>query len=236
MEIRKRLEKDVVVLYVSGSVDINSAQFIEETGHTIKQGLSKILCNFTNLERVDYQGLSILTIAYKNIINQGGTLKFCKVPSHIKELFKNAQLDEVFEMYPDEETAIQSYELTTKVDKMSMRRRFKRIDINASIRYKLGVSTKETFYTGKILNLSGEGLYVHCQKTFPISTELYMELKLGNEKTSINMMGTVAWLADKELQLHAYPGMGIKFTNLDQKFQKILIDFIETNITRRSKV
>ena len=49
-------------------------------------------------------------------------------------------------------------------------------------------------------------------------------------------MGRVIWLADKELQPHAYPGMGVEFVNLDKHTQTKIIDFIDKHLVLRSKI
>jgi anti-anti-sigma factor len=236
MEIRKRFSKNIIVFYITGPIDIDSAALIEETGKLLKEGLSRFLLNFANVSIVDYNGLSILAIAYKNIVNQKGVVKFCEVPSHIKELFKAARLDAVFEIHSDEKSALKNFELSNKVDKLPLRRRFKRIDTNISVRFKAGLSSDKALRKGKICNLSGEGLYLYSKETFPVSTELYLEISLGKVKSPLSLMGTVIWLADKELQPHAYPGMGISFTDLANEAQSSIVEFIDKNITRRAKL
>jgi len=235
MELRKRFSRDIAIVYISGKIDINSASIIEETGQFIKEGMPKILCNFSNVEMVDYNGLSILAIAYKNITNQKGALKFCNVPPHIKELFKTARLDMVFEMFADEETALAGFHVSTKVDKLSLRRRFKRVDMQLAVKYKMGLSTDKKLFTGKMLNLSAEGLFIYAKNTFPAATELYIEISLKSMKEPLTFSGTVTWLADKELQPHSYPGMGIGFSNLEKLKQTNLIAFIDKNLVGRSK-
>jgi anti-sigma B factor antagonist len=236
MEIRKRFYKDIAILYIAENIDIDSAELIEETGRILKEGIDKILCNFSNVNIVDYNGLSVLAIAYKNVTNQKGILKFCEVPPHVKELFKAARLDSVFEIYTDEESALKSFELSAKIDGLSLRRRFKRIDVNITIRYKLDLSTSTKFFKGKILNIGGEGLFILSKNTFPAATQLYMEIELGGTKEPLALMGSVIWLADSELQPHSYPGMGVRFINMDKEKQAEIIDFIDKNIVRRSKI
>lgn len=235
MEIRKRFSDNIAIIYITGEIDINSAEIIEKTGELLKEGIKKILCNFTNVGMVDYHGLSLLAIAYKNAVNQRGILKFCNVPPHIKELFNAARLDMTFEIYADEKSALKAFDLSGKIDTLSLRRRFKRIDISIPVKYKIGLSASAKFLKGKILNLSGEGLYVYTKDTFPVSTQLYMEIRVRREKGPITLMGTVIWLADKELQPHSYPGMGITLAGLDKKAQEQIINFIDKNITTRSK-
>jgi anti-anti-sigma factor len=236
VEIRKRFSDDIAILYVAGKIDINSAAIIEKTGELLKEGIKKILLNFANVNMIDYHGLSLLAIAYKNAVNQKGILKFSNVPGHLKELFKATRLDRTFEVYPDEAGALKTFNLSNKVDTLRLRRRFKRIDVSIPVKYKVGLSAAAKLLRGKILNLGGEGLYVYTKDTFPVSTELYMEMRVKHRKEPITLMGTVIWLADKELQPHSYPGMGIKLTGLDKKTQGRIIDFIDKNLTMRSRV
>jgi len=235
MEIRKRFVKNIVVLYVSGEININSAEFIEETGSIIREGIGKILCNFANVELLDYNGLSILAIAYKNVTNQGGLLKFTNVPAHVKELFRITRLEGTFDMYEDEKIALKSFDSSDKIDKLTLRRRFKRIDLASSIRYKKGLSSEEKLARGKVTNLSGNGLFIHSKETFPVATEICMEITLGDARKPALLSGTVLWLADRTLQPHAYPGMGVGFTNLETETQQKIINFIDKNLTQRSK-
>ncbi|MGB2706159.1 MAG: PilZ domain-containing protein [Candidatus Omnitrophota bacterium] len=236
MEIRKRFFKNIAVLYVAHNIDIDSAALIEETGRLTKEGIQKILCNLANVNLVDYNGLSILTIAYKNVVNQKGIMKFCSVPAHIKGLLKAARLDTVFEMYADEESALKSFELSARVDRLSLRRRFKRIDVNIPVKYKVGLSADSKLSKGKILNMGGEGMFILSKHTHPASTQLYMEIGFDKTKKPLALMGTVIWLADKELQPHSYPGMGVELVNIAKRTQEELIAFIDKNITRRSKI
>jgi anti-anti-sigma factor len=236
MEIRKRFARDIVILYITGQIDINSAALIERTGQFLKDGIKKILLNFASVTMVDYNGLSILAITYKNAVNQKGVVKLCNVPRHIGQLLKTARLDMTFEIYPDEDTALKCFNVSTKVDTLTLRRRFKRIDVNIPVYYKTGLSANEKMNRGKILNMSGEGIYIYTKETLPASSQVYMEIRLGRGKKPLTLMGEVVWLADKEIQPHSYPGMGIKFATIERKAQEQIISFIDKNLTTRSKV
>ncbi len=236
MNIRKRREKNIFILYLEGKIDINSANFIEETGKFLMEGHSKLLCNFNNINMVDYNGLSTIAIAYKNVINKNGVMKFCNVPIHIKELFKLVRLDLVFDVYDNEREAIRSFETTSKIDKLYLRRRFKRIELRFPVKYSLAISAKPRILTGKILNISGDGVFIYAKQTFPVSGQLSMELTLDEDVKALKARGVIIWLADKELQPHCYPGMGVEFVNLNSNIQKKIIDFIDKNITHRSNI
>lgn len=236
MEIREREEKNIIILYLEGKIDINSANFIEETGRLLNEGYSKLLCDFSNIDLVDYNGLSTIAIAYKNVINKNSVMKFCNVPIHIKELFKVVRLDLVFDVYDNEDEAIRSFETTSKIDRLYLRRRFKRIELRFPVKYSLAVSAKPRILTGKILNISGAGVFIYAKQTFPVLSQLDMELTLQEDAKTLKTRGIIIWLADKELQPHCYPGMGVKFIELNSDIQRKIVDFIDKNITHRSSI
>ena len=45
------------------------------------------------------------------------------------------------------------------------------------------------------------------------------------------MDARVVWIPDKQIQPHAYPGMGLKFTNTPTDIQQRLVEFIERNLS-----
>ncbi|MDD5440131.1 MAG: PilZ domain-containing protein [Candidatus Omnitrophica bacterium] len=235
MNIRMRQEENVVVLYLEGKIDINSANFIETTGQLVRNGHLKILCNFKSVDMVDYNGLSIMAIAYKNIVNKSGIMKFCNVPSHIRELFRTVRLDLVFDIYDEEEKALITFETISRIDKLYLRRRFRRLEFYHPVKYGLLTTSDEKRFTGKLLNIGGAGIFIYTKHTFPISSQLIMDVKLENAK-SYALEGTVIWLSDKELQPHCYPGMGIQFANLDVAIQRDILDFIDRNVSYRSDI
>ena len=236
MEIRKRFSGDIAVLYVSGKIDIDAAELIEETGHLAREGVKRMLCDFSGVTMIDYNGLSILSIAYKNVANQNSALKFCSLPKHVKSLFKMTKLNETFGCFSDEEDGIKNFDTTGKVDTLHLRRRFKRIDVGIPLKYKIGISTDAKLLKGKALNVGGDGLFILSKDIFPIGQMLYIELPIAGHLKPYTVMGTVIWHADKELQPHSYPGMGVEFTGMDKKAQTEIMDFVDKNVTGRSCV
>jgi len=238
MKIRVRDAGPITVLDVEGRIDINASEFIEVVGWVLKNNKTKILCNFENVELVDYSGLSILAIAYKNVANHNGIMKFYKVGLHVKELFRIVHMDKIFHCYDNEEEAVKCFD-----DKMPdacnrpLRRRFKRLEINITAVFKPTQTTDKAAkaYSGKVVNISGAGLFVHTSNLFPIRTQLKLEISLPNELVPLEMNGMVIWMADKSLQSDCFPGMGVQFIDVDSEKQKELLEFIDRNITHRSE-
>lgn len=234
MPLRFRDSGNITILDIDGNIDINSSDIIESIGYFLNSGRLNFIINFENVNMVDYSGLSVLAIAYKNILNHKGKVKFLNVSVQTIELFKMVKLENVFEVYSDEDTAIRSF-YENQMQCPPLRRRFKRLDISLKVKYWLiGNHRRPKVFGGEILNLSAAGMYIFSKYTFPANTQLEMELNLPGEIKFMEATARVIWTADKELQPHFYPGMGVAFTGLTADKEKVIIDFIDKNITRRS--
>ena len=233
MDIRIRESNNIGIIDIDGQVDINSSEIIEAVGWLIKNKKTDILLNFDRVNMVDYSGISILAIAYKNVANHKGKMKFCNVPLHVEELFKLVRLDSIFEISKDEESALNTFHDESTVDQAVLRRRFKRLDIQVDAEFCTREGSNGTWHVAKILNISGEGLFIHSKTTLPLGTKVILRLNLpGGEQ--IEARGVVIWLADKSLQLQSYPGMGIHFADMTKKIQDKILSFINRHITSRS--
>lgn len=232
LEIAFRKIKSVAILDLSGNIDIDSSNFIEKVGWCLENGYEDILCNFENVNLVDYAGLSVVAIAYKNTFNHKGNIKFLSVPMHIRKIFCMVALDRVFEMYEDEELAIKSFKedkIISEIQKKQLRRRFKRLflDIGAEFKPK---TKEENFHSGKVLNLSAVGLLIFTEKTYPLGEILRLKLALMPKPGWVELDAKVVWHVQKDIQPQIYPGMGLEFYKLDTQTQKKLVDFVERNL------
>jgi anti-sigma B factor antagonist len=234
MPIRFRESGSITILDIEGNIDINSSEIVETVGYLLNSGKINFILNLENVNLVDYSGLSVLTITYKNVINHKGKLKFLHVGAQIIELLKMVKLETVFDAYSDEESAIRSF-YEEEAAGAPLRRKFKRLDINLRARFWLvGNQRRPKIFEGEILNISAAGIYVFAKYTFPINSQLEIELILPGEIKFLDATANVIWLADKELQPHFYPGMGMGFIHLTAEKERTIIDFIDKNITHRA--
>lgn len=235
MPIRIREANGINILDIDGKIDINSSDIIETIGWLTNTGKVNIILNMENVDLVDYSGLSVLAIAYKNVVNHKGQLKLLSVPLPVIELLKVVKLDSVFENYLDEDTAVKSF-YREDVERLKLRRKFARLDINLKVAYKLtGDQKKSKTCEGKVLNISGAGVYIYTPHTFPLNSQVELEFSLPDKPAALAATGRVSWLADKEIQPHSYPGMGVSFSGLSTEKEKAIIDFIDKNITHRAE-
>lgn len=232
LEIAFRRNNTVAILDLSGNIDIDASNFIEKVAWCLENGYEDILCNLGDINLIDYAGLSVIAIAYKNVLNHKGRMKFVNAAEHIKKVFSLMCLDKVFETYEDEETAINSFKedkIIAEIQKKNLRRRFKRLPLDIDVEFK-AKSKEEKSSRGKVLNISGVGLLIFTDKTYPLGEILNVKLNLSPKIGSVEFDANVVWLVEKEFQPQIYPGMGLEFHNMESGLQKKIADFVDRNL------
>jgi c-di-GMP-binding flagellar brake protein YcgR len=173
-------------------------------------------------------------VAYKNVLNQKGRLKIYAVPSHVAKLFAIVGLDRVFDYYETEEEALKSFKeerVFSEILKKQLRRRFKRVPIQIPLEYKQKISTQDTFWRGKVLNLSAIGAFVIAERIFPIGELLTTRMYLMPKPGVIDVDAKVVWVADEEIQPLESPAMGLEFYDISTEMQEKIIGFVEKHLT-----
>jgi anti-sigma B factor antagonist len=232
LEIDFRRFKSIAILDLSGSIDIDCANFIEMVAWCLGNGYKDVLCNFDNVNLVDYAGLSVLAIAYKDVTNHKGRIKLVHVAAHIQKVFCMVGLDRVFEIYQDEEFALRTFEedrIISEIQKKQLRRRFQRLPLDIGIEFK-SKEKADKYSEGKVLNISGVGLLVFAEKVYPLGEILDIRLSLLPKPGLLELEAKVVWLVEKEIQPQIYPGMGLEFYNIDSQMQKKIIEFVDRNL------
>jgi Tfp pilus assembly protein PilZ len=195
-------------------------------------GYKDILCNFENVNLLDYAGLSVMAIAYKDVLNHKGRLKLLNVPVHIRKTLCMVGLDRALEIYEDEDFALRSFEedrIISEIQKKQLRRRFKRIDLDIDLEFK-PCGKNEPFHHAKLLNLSAVGMLIFADKAYPLGEILDVRLSLLPKPGLLEAQAKVVWLVQKEIQPQIYPGMGLEFHNLDSSAQKKIVEFVDRNL------
>ena len=234
MEIRVRQKGSIVILDLCGRIDVDAANFVEVVGQCIHDGYSDILCNFESVDFIDYMGISVIVIAYKEVINNNGRMKFTNIPAHLKGFFSVAGLDRDIDIYATEDIAMNSFKEDKAIEnikKMQLRRRFKRLHIDIKIELKAKYDRSAVCVKGDLLNLSAIGAYIFGCGQFKLGDEIILKLKLPPKLEEIELEARVVWLSDKQIQPHSHPGMGVEFYNISPLVQQKLLEFIEKNLS-----
>jgi len=238
MNINIREKNRVAILDLEGNIDINASNFVETVGWVLANQSKQIICNFESVNLIDYVGISLIAVIYKNVLNHNGIIKLCNVPSHVMKLFSIVGLDRVFEYHVTEEHALKKIKEEMGAAFLSgkpLRRRFKRVPLNALIEYRQKFSDQSEFYRGRIINLSADGIFVSAQKLFSIGDVLLSRIHLLPQPGIIEVDTKVVWIVDQEIQPEDFPGMGLEFYNIDAKVQEKIVLFVERQSTHSAQ-
>lgn len=234
LEIKLRQSGNIVILDLSGRIDVDSANLVEIAGQCVRDGYADILCNLEDVEAIDYMGISAIIIAYKEIVNHHGRLKLVNVPAHLKGVFAISGTDRVIELYGSEDLALNSFKedkVIENIKKMQLRRRFKRLPIDLKIELKSKQADLPACLKVDILNLSAVGAFIFGCGKFKLGDEVMLKMKLAPKQEELELEARVVWVPDKEVQRHEYPGIGVEFSNISATDQQKLIEFIDRNLS-----
>jgi Tfp pilus assembly protein PilZ len=179
-------------------------------------------------------GISVIVIAYKELVNCKGRMKFCNLPAHLKGVFAVAGLDRIIENYASEELAVNSFQedkVIEKIKKLQLRRRFKRVPIDIKIEIRGKYDRTRASYKVDILNLSAIGAFIFGCDKFRLGETVILNMKLPPRDDELELEAKVVWLPDKQIQPHFHPGMGVEFHNIPTSVQQKLINFIDRNLS-----
>jgi len=235
MKIKKRERDGVTILDLEGNININSSDLIETVGWVVNRNAKKILCNFEGVNLIDYIGVSVLAIIYKNALNNEGSIKLYQVPVHVKKLFSIVGLDRVFDCLDTEDMGIESFledEAIGAILRKKLRRKFTRVPFKCPVAFKEKQAKQPGSFRGKIINLSGTGAFIIGKKTFPIGTSLMSRIYLMPEPGVVEVEAKVVWVSDSNKMFLEYPAMGIEFYEVTSKKQKIILDFVEKHMAK----
>ena len=108
---------DVSIVDLSGRVTIGEGSVLlrDKVHELLNQGVRKILLNVHEVGYVDSSGIGTIVKVYTSVRGQGGHLKLVNPNKRLKDLLDMTKLSAVFEILPDEATAIHSFGASQKV-------------------------------------------------------------------------------------------------------------------------
>jgi anti-sigma B factor antagonist len=75
----------------------------------LREKRNNILLNLSQLHYLDSSGIGELARIYVGLVKQGGTMKVIGLSSKVAEILKVTHLSQVFQEFPDEQTALRSF-------------------------------------------------------------------------------------------------------------------------------
>lgn len=112
MEITERINGDVVILAVSGTIqggsDIDT--FRGKVKGLLDQGKKKILFDMAEVEWMSSTGIGIIVASLTSIANAGGTARFLNVRERVKNILTVTRLLPAFGCFEGEDEAVGSFQ------------------------------------------------------------------------------------------------------------------------------
>jgi anti-sigma B factor antagonist len=101
----------ITIVDLRGSIDLGEASLTlrRTIRDLVESARTKIILNFSQVNSIDSAGVGELAGAYVPVKSKGGELKFLNPTKKVHDMLKITQLDRVFAVYIDEQTAIRSF-------------------------------------------------------------------------------------------------------------------------------
>ena len=101
----------ITIVDLRGSIDLGEASLTlrRTIRDLVDSARTKIILNLSQVNSMDSAGVGELAGAYVPVKSKGGDLKFLNPTKKVYDMLKITQLDKVFEVYIDEQTAIRSF-------------------------------------------------------------------------------------------------------------------------------
>jgi len=109
-EILERTKDDVQIIEIKGELDAFVAPKIKETlNKLIENEINKYIIDFKGLIHINSLAMGILRGKLQVVREMGGDIKIINLNKHIQTIFETIGLDEIFEIYKNEEEALKSF-------------------------------------------------------------------------------------------------------------------------------
>jgi anti-sigma B factor antagonist len=111
MKLKRNPMDPLMVLEVSGKIMGGSDhdRFKEEITGLIEGGYKDVILDLSAVPWINSTGLGILISGFTSLKNAEGTMKVCNVKERVLSIFYISQLENIFQVFPSMQEAIDSY-------------------------------------------------------------------------------------------------------------------------------
>ena len=113
MEVKEQLYGDIGVIFVKGK--LKGGQEVITLHSTIKKCLDaktdKIVIDLKGVEWMGSVGIGILICCLTAVKNAGGDMRLSGLNTKIHELLQMTKLEKIFDIYPEAQNAVESYNM-----------------------------------------------------------------------------------------------------------------------------
>ena len=110
LDIEVRQKEGIAILDVNGRLAVGAASTLrEKVTEEMAKGQNKIILNLKEVDYIDSTGLGTMVICYTTLQKAGGNLKLLHLNRRNIELLLLTKLSTVFQIFPDEQDAVNSF-------------------------------------------------------------------------------------------------------------------------------
>lgn len=111
LEVRQREAEGIVILDLNGRLVVGpeATDLRRRFGQLIDQDVKRVILNLKQLDFIDSTGLGTLVIGHSTLEHSGGAMKLLNLSKRSAQLLILTKLSTVFEMFDDEQAAINSF-------------------------------------------------------------------------------------------------------------------------------
>ncbi len=111
LEIKQREREGITILDLTGRITVGAeaGRLRDALNERIKSGTRNVILNLHGVDFIDSTGLGALVVCYTALHKQGGKLKLENVNRRQIELLVFTKLTTVFEIFSDEQDAVNSF-------------------------------------------------------------------------------------------------------------------------------
>ncbi|HOP64038.1 MAG TPA: STAS domain-containing protein [Spirochaetota bacterium] len=111
MDISSRVRGEVVILDISGEIDLYNAPEIKDiVNKLIEQKKYSVVINLKEVTYIDSSGIGALISSLSNLKKYHGGLKIINVFASVKKVFELTKLTSFFEIYDSEDEAVKAFQ------------------------------------------------------------------------------------------------------------------------------
>lgn len=114
MEIKRKEAGSVSILLLKGRLDLASGSSLKDEVKSLMDSENNLIhLNLGEVDFINSSGLGVLVSIMKEIRMNKGRLTLSNLASYVQEIFEITQLSHIFEIFPSEEEALNSYQSVT---------------------------------------------------------------------------------------------------------------------------
>jgi type IV pilus assembly protein PilZ len=97
-----------------------------------------------------------------------------------------------------------------------------------SVELQVNISSDSNLYVGFTENLSNAGIFVATHVLRPIGSSVEVNVRFPGRQQPVRCRGEVRWIREHSANRDAWPGMGIRFDQVDDDDKATLSEFLQT--------